>query len=122
MNNGFSASVCVFFILHLTSCEALVTLLSIHILFTPSRKMTSFRQLEQRYISAEVSHMEWNPTLDLIALASVTGEIFLHRLSWQKVWSIPYPGSKEEFSPVTAMSWRPDGKILAYAYSDGLYS
>lgn len=87
------------------------------------RKMTSFRQLEQRYISVEVSLMEWNPTLDLIALASFTGEIFLHRLSWQKVWSIPYPGNKDELvgPGVTAMSWRPDGKILAYAYADGIY-
>lgn len=99
-------------------CEILIILLKL--IF--SKTMTSFRQLEQRYISVEVSLMEWNPTLDLIALASFTGEIFLHRLSWQKVWSIPYPGSKDELvgPGVTAMAWRPDGKILAYAYADGM--
>jgi len=34
-------------------------------------------------------------------------QVVLHRLSWQKVWSLP-PLSEE--ARVKAMSWRPDGK------------
>ncbi|XP_035206224.1 anaphase-promoting complex subunit 4-like [Stegodyphus dumicola] len=81
--------------------------------------MTSFRQLEQRHVSAEIALMEWNPMLDLIALATVNGEVILHRLTWQKVWSFPSPSTKDKVVLVTAIAWRPDGKILAYAYDNG---
>ncbi|GFY40774.1 anaphase-promoting complex subunit 4 [Trichonephila inaurata madagascariensis] len=79
----------------------------------------SFRQLELRHVAAEVTLMEWNPMLDLLALATVTGEVLLHRLSWQKVWSIASGSTKDMLMPVIAMAWRPDGKILAYAYDFG---
>ncbi|XP_015905516.1 anaphase-promoting complex subunit 4 [Parasteatoda tepidariorum] len=81
--------------------------------------MAKLRQLEQRHVSAEISLMEWNPMLDLIALATISGEVIVHRLSWQKVWSIPSSSTKEKTVLVTALSWRPDGKILAYAYDTG---
>ncbi|XP_054707714.1 anaphase-promoting complex subunit 4-like [Uloborus diversus] len=81
--------------------------------------MSFFRQLEQRHVTAEITLMEWNPMLDLIALATVTGEVILHRLSWQKVWSFPSPSTKDETVLVSAMAWRPDGKVLAYAYDNG---
>ncbi|GBO12497.1 Anaphase-promoting complex subunit 4 [Araneus ventricosus] len=81
--------------------------------------MSSFRQLEQRHVNTEIALMEWNPMLDLIALATVTGEVLLHRLSWQKVWSISSGSTKEKNVQVTALAWRPDGKILAYAYDSG---
>ena len=29
--------------------------------------------------------MQWSPKMDLIALSLITGEVALHRLSWQKV-------------------------------------
>ncbi|CAL1277587.1 unnamed protein product [Larinioides sclopetarius] len=81
--------------------------------------MSSFRQLEQRHVNTEIALMKWNPMLDLIALATVTGEVLLHRLSWQKVWSISSGSTKEKNVQVTALAWRPDGKILAYAYDSG---
>ncbi|GFY37961.1 anaphase-promoting complex subunit 4 [Trichonephila inaurata madagascariensis] len=81
--------------------------------------MKSFRHLGQRYVSDEIALMEWNPMLDLIALATVTGDVLLHRLSWQKVWSIASGSTKDLIVEVTALAWRPDGKILAYAYDIG---
>ncbi|KAF8781593.1 anaphase-promoting complex subunit 4-like isoform X2 [Argiope bruennichi] len=81
--------------------------------------MSSFRQLEQRHVNTEITLMEWNPMLDLIALATVNGEVLLHRLSWQKVWAISTGNAKEKNVQVTALAWRPDGKILAYAFETG---
>lgn len=42
-----------------------------------------------------------------------SGEVSLHRLTWQRVWSLAAPKDK---TLVTAMAWRPDGKQLAVAY------
>jgi hypothetical protein len=41
------------------------------------------------------------------------GEVSLHRLTWQRVWSLAAPKDK---TLVTALAWRPDGKQLAIAY------
>lgn len=82
--------------------------------------MSSFRQLDERHVAAEVNIMEWSPTMDLIALATIQGEVFLHRfLSWQKVWTLPSPAGKKNEVAVTALAWRPDGKILAVGYDSG---
>ncbi|GFU37862.1 anaphase-promoting complex subunit 4 [Nephila pilipes] len=81
--------------------------------------MLSFHQLEQRHVSSEIALMEWNPMLDLIALATVNGDVLLYRLSWQKVWSVSSSSTKDSIVQVTALAWRPDGKILAYAYNNG---
>jgi len=42
--------------------------------------------------------------------------VSLHRLTWQKVWTLPPPSQGLK---VTVMAWRPDSKILAVAYSGG---
>lgn len=42
------------------------------------------------------------------------GEVALHRLTWQKVWSLAPPS---ESATVKGMAWRPDGKVIAVAYS-----
>ncbi|XP_077992612.1 anaphase-promoting complex subunit 4-like [Glandiceps talaboti] len=78
----------------------------------------SFRQLEEKHLSAEVVRMLWSPRMDLIALANVHGEVLLHRLSWQRVWVLPVPAS-ETSKKVTALAWRPDGKVLAVGYGSG---
>lgn len=38
----------------------------------------SFRQLEERNLSVEVTLMQWSPKMDLIALANENGEVSLH--------------------------------------------
>ena len=75
----------------------------------------SFRQLEDKPCSAEILYQEWSPKMDLLALVTVEGEVWLQRLSWKRVWSI----SASEAGRALTVSWRPDGKILAVAFSDG---
>lgn len=81
--------------------------------------MASFRQVNERHVSAEVELMLWSPRLDLIALALKQGDVALHRLSWKRVWLRTPPGGKEHDVAVLSLAWRPDGKILAIGYSTG---
>lgn len=79
--------------------------------------MPSFRQVAEKQLPAEILHMCWSPKRDLIGLASRSGEVLLHRLSnCQKVWGLPPNDSTG--SEVTALAWRPDGKVLAVSYGD----
>lgn len=77
---------------------------------------TSFRLKDEKHVSVEVEFMLWSSKFDLIALANVQGEVVLHRLSWQKVWSVPPPSEEVK---VKALAWRPDGKVVAAGYSNG---
>ncbi|XP_040040299.2 anaphase-promoting complex subunit 4 isoform X1 [Gasterosteus aculeatus] len=79
--------------------------------------MPAFRQVGEKQLPHPVLCMAWSPKRDLIALANTTGELLLHRLaSFQRVWSLPpseYTGKE-----ITALAWRPDGKILAFSLGD----
>ena len=53
------------------------------------------------------------------------GDVTLYRLNWQKLWTLPgakrTAGAATDSSTaaeVTALSWRPDGKVLAVGYDD----
>ncbi|XP_077517919.1 anaphase-promoting complex subunit 4 [Amblyomma americanum] len=81
--------------------------------------MASFRQVNERHVSAEVELMLWSPRLDLIALALVHGDVALHRLSWKRVWLRAPPGGKEHATSVLSLAWRPDSKLLAIGYNTG---
>ncbi|GAB6021412.1 hypothetical protein CHUAL_004021 [Chamberlinius hualienensis] len=76
---------------------------------------STFRDMEDKLISAEIAEMAWSPKMDLIAVANVKGEVILYRLSWQKVWTLEVPADGVK---VSAMVWRPDGKALAIGYTD----
>ncbi|XP_063963789.1 anaphase-promoting complex subunit 4-like isoform X2 [Lytechinus pictus] len=80
----------------------------------------SFRQLEERNLSVEVTLMQWSPKMDLIALANENGEVLLQRLTWQRqaIWTLTPPG-EDEGKEVRALAWRPDGKVLAVGYQSG---
>uniref|UniRef100_A0A3Q2D1F3 Anaphase-promoting complex subunit 4 n=1 Tax=Cyprinodon variegatus TaxID=28743 RepID=A0A3Q2D1F3_CYPVA len=84
---------------------------------TCSSNMPAFRQVGEKQLPNPVLCMAWSPKRDLIALANTTGELLLHRLaSFQRVWSLPpseYTGKE-----ITALAWRPDGKILAFSLGD----
>ncbi|XP_068599512.1 anaphase-promoting complex subunit 4 [Brachionichthys hirsutus] len=79
--------------------------------------MPAFRQVGEKQLPNPVLCMAWSPKRDLIALANTTGELLLHRLaSFQRVWSLPpseYTGKE-----ITALAWRPDGKVLAFSLGD----
>ena len=69
----------------------------------------SFTQLLDRGTTRDVQQASWCPSMDLLALGTSDGQLTLHRLNWQRLWSITPD------SPVTALCWRPDGKLLAAA-------
>ncbi|VVC29686.1 WD40/YVTN repeat-like-containing domain,Anaphase-promoting complex subunit 4, WD40 domain,WD40-repeat- [Cinara cedri] len=75
--------------------------------------MYGMKQLEERHVPTTVLKMEWSNKMDLLAIAKEHGEVSLHRLTWQRVWSLAAPNDK---TLVTALAWRPDGKQLAVAY------
>ncbi|XP_005732386.1 anaphase-promoting complex subunit 4 [Maylandia zebra] len=79
--------------------------------------MPAFRQVGEKQLPNPVLCMAWSPKRDLIALANTTGELLLHRLAgFQRVWTLPpseYTGKE-----ITAIAWRPDGKILAFSLGD----
>uniref|UniRef100_A0A672I4V1 Anaphase-promoting complex subunit 4 n=1 Tax=Salarias fasciatus TaxID=181472 RepID=A0A672I4V1_SALFA len=79
--------------------------------------MNAFRQVGEKQLPNTVLCMAWSPKKDLIALANTAGELHLHRLGGlPRVWSLPtseYPGEE-----ITAIAWRPDGKILAFSVED----
>ncbi|OWF41517.1 Anaphase-promoting complex subunit 4 [Mizuhopecten yessoensis] len=77
---------------------------------------TAFKQVDEKHVSVEVELMLWSPKFDLVALSNVQGEVVLHRLSWQKVWLVAPPAEEVK---VTALAWRPDGKVLAAGYTCG---
>ncbi|CAL1593018.1 unnamed protein product [Knipowitschia caucasica] len=79
--------------------------------------MPAFRQVGEKQLPNPVLCMAWSPKRDLIALANTSGELLLHRLaSIQRVWSLP--PSEYTGKDITALAWRPDGKILAFSLGD----
>uniref|UniRef100_A0A7M4ECK2 Anaphase-promoting complex subunit 4 n=1 Tax=Crocodylus porosus TaxID=8502 RepID=A0A7M4ECK2_CROPO len=79
--------------------------------------MPAFRQVGEKQLPQEVALMAWSPKRDLIALANRAGEVLLHRLAnFQRVWSLP--PNENTGKEVTALAWRPDGKILAFGLAD----
>ncbi|XP_044262373.1 anaphase-promoting complex subunit 4 [Tribolium madens] len=74
------------------------------------------KQLEERNVASEIVLMVWSDRMDLVALANIKGEVTLHRLTWTKAWSLSAP---KDGLKVKSIAWRPDGKIIAIAYSSG---
>ncbi|XP_018588699.2 anaphase-promoting complex subunit 4 [Scleropages formosus] len=79
--------------------------------------MPAFHQVGEKQLPNAVLFMAWSPKRDLIALANKAGELLLHRLAnFQRVWSLaPNENTGKE---VTALAWRPDGKILSFSLAD----
>ncbi|XP_031478625.1 anaphase-promoting complex subunit 4 [Nymphaea colorata] len=67
-------------------------------------------------VASEIKLAEWNPEKDLLAMVTEESKIVLHRFNWQRLW-ITSLGK-----PITAICWRPDGKVLAIGLEDGSVS
>lgn len=79
--------------------------------------VASMRQLEERHVATKIELMVWSNKMDLLAFSNTKGEVALHRLNWQRVWLLTPP---VENAHVDALMWRPDGKVIAIAYSTSL--
>lgn len=65
--------------------------------------------IESRTSGIEVSFIEWNPSMDLLATVFTNGLLTCSRLlSFQKkVWH------KQSYGKIISIAWRPDGRVLA---------
>lgn len=87
------------------------------------RNRPCYKLRSEKTLSGDIVAVQWSPKMDLLALALKDGsvsilciifpknsalfilQVILNRLSWQRVW-ITSPAH----SPVTAISWKPDGR------------
>lgn len=67
----------------------------------------SFSLLHDAPLTSEGSLAAWCPTMDICAVVTADGPLHLHRLNWQTLWV-----TSPEWL-VSALAWRPDGKLLA---------
>ncbi|GLJ27077.1 hypothetical protein SUGI_0530760 [Cryptomeria japonica] len=75
-----------------------------------------FNLFQDKPVPSQVEKAEWHPDKDLLAMITEEGKVVLHRLNWDKLWTI----SPEERA--TSICWRPDGKVLAIGHNDGTIS
>ncbi|KAF0305450.1 Anaphase-promoting complex subunit 4 [Amphibalanus amphitrite] len=68
----------------------------------------------EKQLAAEVSNLVWSPKMDLVAFSLATGGVALYRMTLHRVWSTEPP---EEGVSVSALCWRPDGRLLAVGYT-----
>ncbi|KAJ1635663.1 hypothetical protein T492DRAFT_902466 [Pavlovales sp. CCMP2436] len=68
----------------------------------------------ERTLASEASVPAWCPSMDLLALVAGERQLAVHRLSWQRLFTV----SAFEHA-LTAIAWRPDGKMVAVGLADG---
>ncbi|XP_039274069.2 anaphase-promoting complex subunit 4-like [Styela clava] len=74
----------------------------------------AFMPLGEKHVKSKVKLLSWSPRLDLLAVATATGELLLYRLvSKERIWILPVP---ESGTNILSLSWRPDGKVISVAY------
>eukprot|EP00696_Hemimastix_kukwesjijk_P018575 gnl/Hemi2/7487_TR2568_c0_g1_i1.p1 gnl/Hemi2/7487_TR2568_c0_g1~~gnl/Hemi2/7487_TR2568_c0_g1_i1.p1 ORF type:complete len:712 (+),score=190.56 gnl/Hemi2/7487_TR2568_c0_g1_i1:94-2229(+) len=79
---------------------------------------SSFRVQDDKLYGSCVRLMAWCPTMDVLALALHNNQLVLHRfVGFQKCFTIPSAAHR-----ITAIAWRPDGKVLSLGYFDGTVS
>lgn len=64
-------------------------------------------ELLNKGLAHDVALATWCPTMDLLAIVASNNSLSVHRLNWQRLWSLPLPCT------VTALCWKGDGKMLA---------
>ena len=77
--------------------------------------------------ASPVTASAWCPTMDLLALLTATNYLHIHRLAFDKLFSLeltppdalPAAAADDNTWRVTALSWRPDGKAIAVGDSGG---
>jgi hypothetical protein len=65
-----------------------------------------FTALHEGSLTSSIQAACWCPTMDLIAVVTVDTQLSVHRMNWQRLWSVSLE------APVTALCWRPDGMFL----------
>ncbi|KAK9259349.1 anaphase-promoting complex, cyclosome, subunit 4-domain-containing protein, partial [Lipomyces tetrasporus] len=92
------------------------------------KSLSSFRILSEKTLQgpAQVDLFSWCPRMDLLTFSPDPASIWLYRMSGQLVWKMTLKDSKTAISAlaktaiISALAWRPDGKMLALGCSDGM--
>ena len=78
--------------------------------------------------SEPVRAATYSPKADLLAVATEDNRLTVHRLAigngkgtFQKLFTIGF-GNNSTLPPITALTWRPDGRTLALGHDDGSFS
>uniref|UniRef100_A0A182VQ87 Anaphase-promoting complex subunit 4 n=1 Tax=Anopheles minimus TaxID=112268 RepID=A0A182VQ87_9DIPT len=74
------------------------------------------KQTCNKNVGSKINIFKWSQEMDLLAFGTEKGEVFLHRLKWQKVWQLSPP---EDGLKVRGIAWRPCEKFIAIGYSNG---
>lgn len=86
----------------------------------PTFHSQAFSVLHEKSIA--VSKVELCPKMDLLALLRTDGSVVVLRtISWQRLNTLPAATLQDE-KRVTAMSWSPDGNVLALGHAQGAIS
>jgi WD40 repeat protein len=99
----------------------------------------SFSIVHEKTSSADVVFSKWCPNMDLLAIVNAGDTITIRRLSWQELFVIHikyknFPdtvhvqtisinkteSASKVQSNITALAWRPDGKMIAIGLANGL--
>jgi hypothetical protein len=76
-----------------------------------SHNIVAFEQVFDKRLTSNIKMVKWCPTMDLLALVTSTPEeaIWIHRLSWQRLWCLTVPEKKA----IMTICWSPDGSQQA---------
>ena len=90
--------------------------------FTSPSLPQSFTLVNDKAAAAPLVACAWCPTMDLLALVTSHHALHVHRLSWERLFSLQLDHATAPLSSdwrCAGVAWRPDGKALAVAGSDG---
>jgi anaphase-promoting complex subunit 4 len=95
-----------------------------------STVMATLHKEYSRRLNENVRAATHSPTADLIAVATEDNRLTVHRLAddtFQKLFVVGFGGTAADaggsaLSPITALTWRPDGRTLALGHDDGSFS
>uniref|UniRef100_A0A7S3UE54 Anaphase-promoting complex subunit 4 n=1 Tax=Picocystis salinarum TaxID=88271 RepID=A0A7S3UE54_9CHLO len=73
----------------------------------------SFSVLVEKKTWKVVERTEWSPAMDLLAVLTQDGQLTLHRLNWQKLWTAAFEASAVD------ICWKPNGKAIAVGHVNG---
>ncbi|KAF8476183.1 anaphase-promoting complex, cyclosome, subunit 4-domain-containing protein [Kalaharituber pfeilii] len=63
----------------------------------------------------------WSPQHDLLCFVTTNENVLLYRMNGQRVWGIAQRKDRSgREARVEMLQWRPDGKVIALGYSDGV--
>ncbi|KAG4304314.1 hypothetical protein PORY_002289 [Pneumocystis oryctolagi] len=79
-----------------------------------NNKKQAFKILGEKILTEKVKLKSWCPLMDLLAFVTTSNEIWIYRLSGNRVW-----GALNKDQEATSITWRPDGKILVVGLSNG---